>query len=67
MKKFFENYGFAALIPIVVIVLIIIATPVGNSVENATTSMIGSFKNSVVTSLNYTLFPGQIVKVAGKK
>ena len=67
MKKFFENYGFAALIPIVVIVLIIIATPVGNSVENATTSMIGSFKNSVVTSLNYTLFPGQILKVAGKK
>lgn len=66
MKKFFEEYGFISLSAIAIIVLIIIATPVGNAIENSTTSIVSSFKNSVVTSLNYTLFPGQILKVAGK-
>ena len=70
MKKFFENYGFVALISIVVIVLIIIATPVGNSVENATTSMIGSFKNQVdsaTNEINNPLRPNSIIELKGRK
>lgn len=50
MKKFFENYGLVALSSIVIIVLIIIAAPVGNAIESATTSMIDSFKNQVVSA-----------------
>lgn len=70
MKKFFENYGFVALISVVVIVLIIIATPVGNSVENATTSMIGSFKNQVVNAaneINNPLRPNMMIEIGGRK
>lgn len=47
MKAFFEEYGFVALAAIVVIILIIMATPVGAAVQAALISMVNSFLNQV--------------------
>lgn len=50
MKAFFEEYGFVALAAIVVIILIIMATPVGKAIEEALKSMVNSFLNQVTAA-----------------
>ena len=50
MKAFFEEYGFVALAAIVVIILIIMATPVGQTIETALKSMVQSFLDQVTAA-----------------
>ncbi|MBP3399825.1 MAG: hypothetical protein J6K75_08710 [Erysipelotrichaceae bacterium] len=50
MKAFFEEYGFVALAAIVVIILIIMATPVGAAIEEALKTMVNSFLAQVTTA-----------------
>ena len=50
MKAFFEEYGFVALAAIVVIILIIMATPVGQAIETALKSRVQSFLTQVTAA-----------------
>lgn len=50
MKAFFEEYGFVALAAIVIIILIIMATPVGAAIQAALTSMVNSFLDQVTAA-----------------
>ena len=50
MKAFFEEYGFVALAAIVVIILIIMVTPVGQAIETALKSMVQSFLDQVTAA-----------------
>lgn len=43
MKSFFEEYGFIALAAIVVVLLIAMATPVGNAIRNSVLGLIAKF------------------------
>lgn len=46
MKSFLEEYGFAILAAIVVIVLIMMATPVGNAIKTSLQNVVNSFTNA---------------------
>lgn len=47
MKAFFEEYGFVVLAVVVVIILLGLATPIGDAVKTALTGFVTSFTNSV--------------------
>lgn len=54
MKAFFEEYGFVALAAVVVILLIVMSTPIGNSIETALSGFVDNFAtgvNSNITAL----------------
>lgn len=55
MKSFLEEYGFAILAAIVVVLLIAMATPIGNLVKTKLQSVIGSFGNQTEAQLNNAL------------
>ena len=52
MKSFLEEYGFAILAAIVVILLIAMATPVGNLIKNQILGVIDSFANRTEAKLS---------------
>lgn len=52
MKSFFENYGFVILSAIVVIILIAMAGPIGNTIQNSISNIVEGFKNKTETRLN---------------
>lgn len=52
MKAFLEEYGFAILAAIVVIVLIMMATPVGQAVKASLQSIVGKFTNTADNGLD---------------
>lgn len=47
MKAFFEEYGFVALAAIVIIILIVMATPIGNAINANLNSLVESFGTAV--------------------
>ena len=47
MKAFFEEYGFVALSAIVVIILIMMATPIGGVIETSLTGFVNTFATNV--------------------
>lgn len=47
MKSFFEEYGFVALTAIVIIILIVMATPVGDAIKANLNSLVNSFGSAV--------------------
>ena len=52
MKSFFEEYGFVILAAIVVILLIAMATPIGDLVKAQITGIVDSFANKTESKLN---------------
>lgn len=52
MKSFLEEYGFAILAAIVVILLIAMCTPVGNLIKNQITSVVDSFASKTTSKLD---------------
>lgn len=55
MKNFLENYGFAILSAIVVILLIAISTPVSNLIKSRTTNIVEGFANKTEAKM-YSAF-----------
>lgn len=49
MKAFFEEYGFIALSAIVVVILIALATPVGDAIKSSVMSLVGKFSTTTNT------------------
>lgn len=47
MKAFFEEYGFVALAAIVIIILIVMATPIGQAINTNLNALVGSFGSAV--------------------
>ena len=54
MKKFFEEYGFVILAAIVVILLIAMATPIGDLVKIQVSEVVNSFGSKTQSKLNAT-------------
>lgn len=54
MKTFLEEYGFVILIAIVVILLIVIATPVGNSVKSSILGLVDDFNGKTTAKIDKT-------------
>ena len=54
MKTFLEEYGFVILIAIVIILLIVMATPVGNSIKASVLSLVDRFSGTVTSKLDKT-------------
>ena len=52
MKSFFEEYGFVILAAIVVILLIAMASPIGDLVKAQITGIVDSFANKTESKLN---------------
>lgn len=60
MKSFFEEYGFTALVAIVLIILIVMATPLGDLVKTNLLTMVNQFMNTVSNQLgNVNAFVNQ--------
>lgn len=60
MKNFFEEYGFVILASIVVIVLIAMCTPIGNSVRTQIESLTTGFSDKTENKLNVTFDNEQV-------
>ena len=54
MKSFFEEYGFVILVAIIVILLIVMATPVGDLIKIQIDNTINSFGSKTQSKLNAT-------------
>ena len=54
MKSFLEEYGFVILIAVIVILLIVIATPVGNSVKASVLRLVDDFGNKTSAKIDKT-------------
>lgn len=54
MKKFLEEYGFVILIAIVVILLIVMATPIGNTIKSSVLNLVDSFGSKTVAKIDKT-------------
>ena len=52
MKAFLEEYGFVILIAIVIILLIVMATPVGNSIKASVLSLVDRFSGTATSKLD---------------
>ena len=52
MKAFLEEYGFVILIAIVIILLIVMATPVGNSIKASILGLVDRFSNTATSKLD---------------
>ena len=52
MKTFLEEYGFVILIAIVIILLIVMATPVGNSIKASVLSLVDRFSGTATSKLD---------------
>ena len=52
MKSFLEEYGFAILAAIVVIVLILMASPVGQAIKAALLNVVEKFTNTTESALD---------------
>ena len=52
MKAFLEEYGFVILIAIVIILLIVMATPVGNSIKASVLSLVDRFGGTATSKLD---------------
>ena len=55
MKSFLEEYGFAILAAIVVILLIAMASPVGNLIRDSIKGVVVKFSNKTNSMLDTTL------------
>ena len=54
MKTFLEEYGFVILIAIVIILLIVMATPVGNSIKASVLRLVDSFDSKTSAKIEKT-------------
>lgn len=54
MKSFLEEYGFAILTSIVIILLVVMATPVGNTINASVLGVIKSFGNKTIAKIDET-------------
>ena len=54
MKTFLEEYGFVILIAIVIILLIVIATPIGNTIKASILGLTDSFGSKTVAKIDKT-------------
>ena len=54
MKTFLEEYGFVILIAVVVILLIVIATPIGNTIKASILGLTDSFGSKTVAKIDKT-------------
>lgn len=54
MKSFLEEYGFAILTAIVVILLVVMVTPVGNTINASVLGVIKSFGNKTIAKIDET-------------
>lgn len=54
MKSFLEEYGFVILIAIVIILLIVIATPIGNTIKASVLGLTDSFGSKTVAKIDKT-------------
>ena len=52
MKAFLEEYGFVILIAIVIILLIVMATPVGNSIKASILGLVDRFSGTATSKLD---------------
>ena len=52
MKAFLEEYGFVILIAIVIILLIVMATPVGNSIKASVLGLVDRFSGTATSKLD---------------
>ena len=52
MKSFLEEYGFAILAAIVVIVLILMASPVGQAIKAALLNVVEKFTNTTESAID---------------
>ena len=60
MKAFFEEYGFVALAAIVVIILIVMASPIGTTILNSLTTFVSNFATNVSTWATEMLPPASV-------
>lgn len=67
MKSFFEEYGFVILAAIVVILLIAMATPIGDLVKAQITGIVDSFANKTESKLNAVDAGAIMVRVTENK
>lgn len=54
MKSFLEEYGFVILIAVVVILLIVIATPVGSSIKSSILGLVDDFNSKTSAKIDKT-------------
>ena len=54
MKSFLEEYGFAILVAVVVIILIVIASPIGTEIKASVSGLVDSFGGKTVTAIDKT-------------
>ena len=54
MKSFLEEYGFVILIAIVVIMLVVIASPIGGTIKASVSGLVDSFGNKTVAKIDKT-------------
>lgn len=69
MKKFFEEYGFTILASIIVIILIVMATPIGNSIQTNISNVVNSLKDKTTQKLEKQtiLYPKEIIRIDNKE
>lgn len=58
MKSFLEEYGFVILIAIVIILLIVMATPIGSTIKASVLGLVDSFGSRTVAKIDKANFQG---------
>ena len=54
MKTFLEEYGFVILIAVVVIMLVVIASPIGETIKTSVSGLVDGFGNKTVAKIDKT-------------